>query len=191
MNDLAALGLLWLFGQSKQPQQQAARTGPPQWPSPLSPPPMPAFQSQIPPPPAPTAETGTPLSELHQAPPKVRAAAPPQGAALRSAAAAAVRAADAARRSVKVPLHVTLPTRAKATPATPQRTAAAVIDVQKLVNARGGKLKPDGLYGPKTASAWSALARSKGLPATITRGGPRTAMVDSRTLDTLRVPAIP
>lgn len=180
------LGLLLLASRdNKAPAAPGGGGGPPRWPTPLSPPPMPAFQSQIPPPPS--ADTATPLSELHRAPPKVRPV-DKSGPAARAAAAAAARASAArdVAHSVKVPLHVKIPGRAA-----PERTAAAVIDLQKVVNARGGKLKPDGLYGPKTASAWSALARSKGLPATISRGGPKTAWVESRTYDALRVPPIP
>jgi len=141
------------------------------------PPAMPAFQSQ---PPPTSADTGTPLAELHSAPPKPPPIAP-VAKVLKSAAAArsaATRAAQALRLNVKK------------SPAQAQRTAS-VVDLQTIANARGAKLKRDGLYGPKTASAWSSIARSKGLPATISRVGPKIARVVTQTYDTLRVPPIP
>lgn len=184
-NGVLLAALLWMLSQQGKPQpQQQARIVPPQWPTPVSPPPMPAFQSQHPA--APSAETGTPLAELH--------AKPPTPEPVWKAAAKAVKAADAARaaatRIARSAPHVKA--KAKATsPATSDRTAVAAIDLQKVINARGGKVKQDDLYGPKTASAWSALARAKNLPATITRAGPKSAWVATHTYEVLRVPAIP
>jgi peptidoglycan hydrolase-like protein with peptidoglycan-binding domain len=59
------------------------------------------------------------------------------------------------------------------------------------LNDRGVKVTPDGLYGPKTASAWQKLAKSKGLPTTISREGPKVAKVATQAIETLAVPPIP
>lgn len=61
-----------------------------------------------------------------------------------------------------------------------------VATLQRALNARGAKLVPDGLYGPKTAAAWAKLAASKALPGAITRKGPQTAEVVTHTYDVLR-----
>lgn len=184
MTGLIPLLLIWAWSRSGA---MPSVPSPPMWPTtaspPPSPPPMPAFQSQ-PPPLSPTADTGTPLAALHtqaQQPAKTPA---PKRKPVPAAAAAARAAATKAARSVKVPLSVKLPG------ASAQKTAA-VVDLQKIVNARGAKLKPDGLYGPKTANAWSSVAKSKGLPPTISRVGPKSARVVAQTFDALSVPPIP
>jgi peptidoglycan hydrolase-like protein with peptidoglycan-binding domain len=67
-------------------------------------------------------------------------------------------------------------------------TTQAVSKLQQILNQRGAKLKQDGLYGPKTASAWKAAAKSKGLPDTIARVNSKTAKVVARTYDSLSIP---
>lgn len=60
-----------------------------------------------------------------------------------------------------------------------------VADAQRIAIARGAALKPDGLYGPKTAAAWAHLAAAQGLPTDFARVGPRTATVDAHTYSVL------
>jgi hypothetical protein len=180
---LVPLMLLWLWW-----RDGAAPMAPtaPSWPTPASPPPspppLPAFQTQ----PAPvhaTADTATPLADLHHAPPKpppIKHPVTPVQKAIKTA----TTAKSAAKRAANL-LHVSLKSSAPA-----QRTAA-VTDLQAILISRGANLKRDGLYGPKTASAWGSLARSKGLPATISRVGPKSARVVTQTFDALSVPPIP
>lgn len=163
---LLPLALLWLWS-----QRSGGGLSMPRWPTPASPPPAPpppmsAFEPKAPPVQATAtdAATATPLAELHQAPP-----VPPTP----STAAPKVR-------------------RKRAPPGTPTgNSRVAVRDLQRVLNARGAKLAPDGLYGPKTAAAWSALARKKTLPPAISRVDARTARVATKTYDALSVPAIP
>jgi peptidoglycan hydrolase-like protein with peptidoglycan-binding domain len=70
-------------------------------------------------------------------------------------------------------------------------TAVPVANLQAILRSRGYSVAPDGLYGPRTASAWSTLARSKHLAPTIARVGPKIAKVVAVTYDSLSVPAIP
>jgi peptidoglycan hydrolase-like protein with peptidoglycan-binding domain len=69
--------------------------------------------------------------------------------------------------------------------------SASVLRLQTILSQRGAKVARDGLYGPQTASAWKQVATRKGLPAIITRVGPKTASVATNTYDALAVPAIP
>jgi peptidoglycan hydrolase-like protein with peptidoglycan-binding domain len=64
-----------------------------------------------------------------------------------------------------------------------------VADAQRIAITLGQSLKPDGLFGPKTAGAWGALAAQHGLDPSFTRLGPRTAQVSATTYDTLRAQA--
>lgn len=178
MTGLIPLLMIWLWsrgGGVLSPPRSSHTPAAPAWPTAASPPPMPpalpAFASQ--PPPAPvhaTADTGTPLSDLHKTPPKI--ARPDKN--------------SPAARSVRAP-RVSMPAR---TAAVAQRSAT-VSDIQAILNKRGAKLPRDGLYGPRTASAWSSLAQSKGLPGSIARVGPKVARVAMQTYDALSVPAIP
>jgi peptidoglycan hydrolase-like protein with peptidoglycan-binding domain len=70
-------------------------------------------------------------------------------------------------------------------------TTATVSTLQKILTDRGVRVARDGLYGPKTAGAWKALAQSKGLPTTISREGPKVAKVATQAIETLAVPPIP
>jgi peptidoglycan hydrolase-like protein with peptidoglycan-binding domain len=58
--------------------------------------------------------------------------------------------------------------------------------VQTVLNKLGQRLKPDGLYGPKTVSAWRSTARARRLSDAIMRLGPKTVDVDARTLAALK-----
>jgi len=164
------------------------------------------------------SHSSTPLSELHNAPPTVPAipeqikqqavqafkrkaaatltrAAPakhasPLAAAKKRATSAATKTANQSVRSFAMKHALSVPTKGP-TLQTSAATTASVATLQKIVNQRGGKLKQDGLYGPKTASAWAALAKSKGLASTISRVNPRSAKVIAHTYDVLSVPPIP
>lgn len=65
--------------------------------------------------------------------------------------------------------------------------AVSVLSVQQAVNRAGVKppLKQDGLYGPKTVSAWRSLARARGLDDSIVRLGPKTVDVSRPTYERL------
>lgn len=192
MSEIVPLVLLWALSQRGSGGQSSSHANPPQWPSTHSPPPMPAFVpfspfgSNVPVPPH-----GTTLPALHQgagkAPkPKPKTASPvtrARQAATNAARQAASKTASAALSSFD--LRNLMPgTR-------PVSVTKAVSELQTIVNTRGGALKRDGLYGPRTAAAWSALARKQGLPADISRGGPKVARVVAHTYDVLSVPPIP
>jgi peptidoglycan hydrolase-like protein with peptidoglycan-binding domain len=57
----------------------------------------------------------------------------------------------------------------------------SVADAQKVLNALGAELEPDGLYGPNTRAAWEAAARNRGLPVRFERIDGRTVRVEPRT----------
>lgn len=165
MDAITPLVLMWLATRAKG---AASTSKAPAWPTPASPPPLPAFQPKATPSPATPADTATPLTELHKSPPKVPSAtstARPKPAAAR----------PAVPRIVPGLMTSTLP----------------VMRLQQALNARGAKLVPDGLYGPKTAAAWSKMATSKGLPGLIKRKAPTLADVATHTYDALSIPAIP
>lgn len=181
------LVLMWMWSESRRGGGTPNAPAPPQWPTAASPPPpMPAFAAQA----TPTAEHGTPLQELHKAPP---APAPahqvPKPKPKQSAASQALQAARSGRiPGVKLPGGLRLPGFGLST--TPSKVAL-VFDLQGILNTHGATLARDGLYGPKTASAWQALAKKNGLPTTISRNGPKTARVAVQTFDALNVPSIP
>lgn len=186
MSALFPLVFMWLLTQRAAVQRAPSE---PQWPTAASPPPqppIPAFQPQhgvqhqsthA------TADTGTPLADLHNAPP----AAPPADAG-NVATAAAKHAANALKSKLpKVPKVPHVPGLSKSQP----KKAVTVSSIQQILNARGAGLVFDGKYGPKTTAAWANLARSKNLPTYITRNGPTSVKVDSHTYDVLSVPPIP
>lgn len=162
------VSLLLLHLAKNQGVPAAPKTRAPRWPTPTSPPPMPAFKPKATPSAATPADTATPLAELHTTPPKVTPASAP------ARPKAAPRTARVPRITPGV-LTSTLPVRR----------------LQEALNKRGAKLVPDGLYGPKTAAAWSSFAKSKGLTPTIARKGPKLADVATHTFDALSFPAIP
>jgi hypothetical protein len=181
MNPLLLLGGLWAWHNRSRSSVVPSVPQPPHWPTAASPPPpQPAFQAQAS---APAAEHGTPLAKLHTSPPKpppASTAAKPQNMADQ-----ALRAARA-RVKVKLPGGLHLP----GLSSTPSKVAL-VHDLQAILLRHGAKLAQDGLYGPKTASAWSSLAKRNGLPSAISRNGPKTARVAVQTLDALTTAAIP
>lgn len=175
MMGLAPLFLIWLASRRSAALPMAPM---PTWPTPgspppMPPPPMPAFQPQ----PTTHAESGTPLQDLHTAheiPPPATAIEPAQQ-----------------KQKQKPKAKAKPKSKAAAAKAAADTQVATVASVQSILNARGAKLKKDGLYGPKTAAAWSAAARKKSLPATISRVGPTVARVSRQAYESLKTPAIP
>lgn len=203
MSQLLPLILAWMFANSSPSKAQASLTrkkrgkkkSAPAWPTPTSPPPMPAFKSQ------PSAHdasaTATPLAQLHNAAPQ-----PPHLSTPSDIKATAISAFKKKSTSLlKRQLASRAPSMAsKATSslsslfsnsAAPTTTTVTVANLQKILAQRGYTLVQDGLYGPKTAGAWSKLAKSKGLPSTIARASGKTAKVAARAYDALSVPPIP
>lgn len=70
-------------------------------------------------------------------------------------------------------------------------SSVPVAALQKILIARGIAVAPDGLYGPRTASAWRTLAQRRQLAPTISRVGPKVAKVVTHTYEALAVPVIP
>lgn len=247
MNQLLPLILVWLFANNKTATQQASlsRGGAPPWPTPNSPPPMPAFAAQPfmnpdgTPHSADPSHTSTPLAELHNAPPTLAPAHKPPSAAKHASPTSApetikehavkaftqkaksrlTQAADQKVRNFAVthatPTPSTGPTlrqklsRSVTHPASKHRalsvhtstsparsapssssaaTTVSVADLQQILNRRGAKLKADGKYGPKTASAWQSAAKKKGLAPTIARVSANSAKVVAHTYDVLSIP---
>lgn len=185
------LVVLWMLS-----QRGAGRGGarpelnPPDWPTTRSPPPpLPAFTPHVPD----AAQPATPLPALHDG-----ATAPkPKGARSQTSLPTVPGALNAAKTSVK---HAARGALASATRKLnpfahashgPPSVVRTVYDLQSIINTRGGTLRRDGLYGPKTAAAWRALAQQSGLPPDISRVGPKTASVVIHTLEVLSVPPIP
>jgi len=210
--NLLPLFLAWMWHKhSGATPAPAPLPTPPPWPTTSSPPPMPAFAAQTPAAPNPTADSGTPLSALHadalappgQTAPKTPAAhttsipTTPQAAA-RAASRAVKKKAHSAASSAASRLLSPIPGVKLPNPFGHKHRAAAVdmrsepvADLQGILIQRGATLTRDGLYGPKTAQAWTALAKQKGLPGQITRVGPKVASVAAQTFDALAVPPIP
>jgi len=180
MISMLPLILLWLASNQRR-QALPSHTNAPRWPTPASPPPMPAFQPADVPMSADPSHSSTPLAALHNQPPELAPAhAATEAAAAKTAVLRAARAkASQALRSKAANLFA------------PSATDVTVAKLQDILNARGVKIKRDGLYGPQTASAWAKLATSKRLPSAIARKGPKIAKVSTHTLDALSVPAIP
>jgi hypothetical protein len=177
MDPITSLMLLYLAKNAKAPASPAkakakAKARAPKWPTPTSPPPMPAFQAKATPSPAQAADTATPLAELLNKPPV------PPPAATDSGHPAARKPSP---RSVRVPRIV---------PGV-MRSTLPVLKLQQVLNSRGAKLVPDGLFGPKTATAWAKLAAAKALPPAISRVAPKLAQVVTHTYDALSMPVIP
>jgi hypothetical protein len=183
MSALLPLILLWLSTRRTAPPPSAAaprKAAPPRWPTPASPPPMPAFQS-APTPSADPSHSSTPLADLHNNPPSLAPASNAEPAAIKAKAIAAFK-----KKSTSL-----LQQRLASSPFGSSATTVPVASLQRILIKRGVKLAPDGLYGPRTAQAWAKLATSRLLPPTISRVGPKSARVVTRTFDSLSVPAIP
>jgi len=175
MDSLLPLIALWAFARSRGGPASSALQPPP-WPTTSSPPPIPAFSPHAPL----SADTGTPLVNLHTSPPTAAPApaAPqppptPKGRATTPRAPGG-RAVNVARRA-----------------GTPGLASKSVLALQRLINTRGGVVANDGVFGPKTAAAWRAIAKKFGLPPTIERANARTARVNPTTYEILNVPSIP
>jgi hypothetical protein len=195
VTDLAPLVLLWVLSRSGFGGGGGSSQAAPDWPTTRSPPPpLPAFVPQVPSPPTPSPEPhGTPLTSLHQKTPKVRKGkagptATLKDGALNMAKGAAQHATANARKALQQRLSSLNPF------AKPSHgevlVSKAVMEIQKVVNVRGGTLKKDGLWGPNTAAAWKSLARQQGLPPNIERAGPKVARVSAHAWDVLSVPPI-
>lgn len=182
MTALLPLIMLWLATRTAPAAApQARRKTAPRWPTPASPPPMPAFQAA--PKPKPSADpsgSSTPLADLHNAPPKLAPASTAEPAAVKAKAIAAFKKKSTSLLQQRL-----------SSPFGSSATTVPVASLQQILIKRGVKIAPDGLYGPRTAAAWAKLATSRLLPPTITRVGPKSAKVVARTYDTLSVPAIP
>lgn len=183
MTGLVPLFLIWLATRTSHGGGTAAPSMP-SWPTPASPPPAPpaplpaAFQPQ----PTTHAESGTPLQELHAAteqPPPANAIEPAQAAKKAKAKAKPKSKLSAAKSKLST---------AKAAA---DSQIASVANLQSILNARGAKLKKDGLYGPKTATAWGAAAKKQSLPTSIARVGPTVARVSKQTFESLKTPPAP
>lgn len=187
---LLPLFLLWLYDHRQggaQPPPMQPLPGAPPWPTPSSPPPLPAFHPTSTPHSADPSHVSTPLADLHNNPPEVPHT-PASPSDLKS------KATSAAKSAAMNALRGKLRSAASLTPIDPwgsPNTSVPVAKLQEVINSRGGKLKRDGLYGPKTAAAWSKLASSKGYPPTIKRVNANTAQVSSRAYHALGVPPIP
>ena len=186
MSALFPLFLLWLNNKPNATAPKAAKKRrAPKWPTPKSPPPMPAFQARkTAPPSADPGSTSTPLAELHANPPTPKPASAIDTAKQKATAAIRKRTTSLLQKHA---LSIN-PFAKKAAPAT---STALVSDLQKILANHGAKIVMDGLYGPKTASAWSSLAKRNGLPGSISREGPRIAKVVTQTFERLSVPPIP
>jgi hypothetical protein len=193
------LFLMWLArdrSQSSASKKQSRRRGkvkkakPPSWPTPKSPPPMPAFQPAPPAPPPASADpsgSSTPLAALHTAPPKLSPASLVEPAKQKAMAAAKSAAKKQASSLLQRGLSFGF---GKSAPNVPTSTAL-VSQLQSILNRRGAKLAQDGLYGPKTATAWGDAARAQNLPTLISREGPKIAKVATQTFEALSAAPIP
>lgn len=169
-----------------------------------------APEPAAPAPPTPSAETATPLATLLHTPPTppTTHAAPSAPIPRHTRAAAKITTPHAAvhkaaaqqlaKMAPQLPWKgppigpQAIPARAaiakpKPAPKTTLRQAV-VADLQAIMIARGARITKDGLYGPKTAGAWSELAHKKGLPPQIKRVNSKIASVSSVTYDALAVP---
>lgn len=202
MSAILPLFLMWLArDQNRAPARSAAsknsrrrgkvkKAKPPSWPTPKSPPPIPAFQPAPPAPPPASADpsgSSTPLAALHTAPPKLSPASimePVKQKAMAAAKSAAKKQASSLlRRGLSFGFG-------KSAPTVPTSTAL-VSQLQAILNRRGAKLAQDGLYGPKTAAAWGNAARAQNLPTLISREGPKIAKVSTQTFEALSAAPIP
>ena len=205
MMDLAPLLLLWAIGGGKK--RSAASV--PEWPTAVSPPPpfpmpLPIPMPQGTPPPGaqmldaytglpvatpqhPAESPATPLSELLK---QADALHNVHAAASQAVSKAKAKAVSKAKRKGKSLLKGVLHAPSVGPPA-PAQENVSVASLQSAMNRHGAKLKPDGLYGPKTAKAWQELANANQLSPIIKRVGPKTARVANHTYDVLAVPAIP
>lgn len=176
MNDLAPLLLLWLASQGRG---RAASSRPP-WPNAISPPPPPPLPL-APLPPMPPSDVPEAVKAAVQARNDMYKAVAKRGVAQ------SVRDVVKAENPKKLkPIVVT------AKPSTPAflqynpESDVAVSSLQTIINRLGGKVARDGVYGPITAAAWSALAKKRGLQPNIARVSTKIARVATQTFGTLQ-----
>ena len=197
------LFLMWLASQGQGAAPRATKSArsakarrakkkpkAPKWPTPKSPPPIPAFQPAAPAAPKPTsadpAGSSTPLAELHNAPPALSPASITEPAKQAALAAFKQKSASLMKQRFST---ANLFGRKQASSA--PTSTVLVSQIQTILNRRGAKLVPDGLYGPRTASAWNQAARARNLPASIVREGPKIAKVSTQTFEALSAAPIP
>jgi hypothetical protein len=191
MDPISTVLLLWLASQ-RRPSGGMPPThkGAPRWPSTASPPPMPAFAARkTPPPPPPSADhgnTSTPLAELHATP-----EAPPPASAIEHAKQAATNAIRKKTQALIRKQALSINPFGKKKAAAAPTSTALVANLQAILSNHGVRVARDGLYGPKTASAWASLAKRKGLAPAISREGPKIAKVVTQTFEQLSTPPIP
>lgn len=197
MTQLIPLLLLWMWGSRNASAQAPAapRLRAPKWPTTSSPPPLAAFEAKPTPTPPPSADpsgSSTPLAVLQRTAPAPKPITESKGPTPASQVDNAKRAATAAIKK-----HTTSLLRKKAASvnlfgksSTPT-SSALVSNLQDILARHGVRVVRDGLYGPRTAAAWSSLARKKGLPSQISRGGPKIANVATQTFERLNEAAIP
>jgi hypothetical protein len=180
MTGLTTLILLWLIGDK--------RSGAPLWPTAASPPPA-APMAPLPPPPS--GDTGTPLADLAQPQPAPTpsAAAPPSDkkGKVKISIPKPLTKLQALRKAKKTPGSIVRRVM-KAGPPAPSQTSVSVSSLQAILARKGYPIKKDGLYGPKTASAWQSLADKSALNPMIARVGPKVARVTKDTYTKLSIP---
>src|SRR6266571_5070093 len=132
MTSFIPLLFLWLWGQRCERERPSTIV----WPTAASPPPpMPAFQPQKN---APSADTGTPLSELHVAPPLVG----PLRIEPYPDQPPSTKPKPAKKKSLlKKGLSFGLKQRPISVPEPPQKSVT-VLELQQILNARGATIKP-------------------------------------------------
>lgn len=198
MTGLLPLVMLWVFSKRDSSSAPASSFGMPNWPTPFSPPPMPpppipAFDPRATPTDA--ASTATPLAALaHPADNPATTPSPakkPRKPLAKPVKRSPAAAAAAAAKKKLSPASALRAARGGFSLTTTSTKNVSVLEAQQILNRLGAGLKPDGLYGPKTASAWQRIAKSKGQAPTISRVGPKIAKVSVKTYDALKVPPIP
>ena len=142
----------------------------PSWPTPQDPPPVPTRgngkgrgKRRRAPPPSPGADSAMSAPTTPDAAPPVPAPVEPPKAQ---------QPADTAHRESAA------------------RQATSVLAIQRLINRHGGSVKPDGLFGPQTVTAWRTLAARKKLNPTIVRLSPKSADVARTTWSRLNAGAV-
>lgn len=202
MSAIIPLFLMWLANQqgsrtaTRSAPAAAARRAkkkkpkPPRWPTTKSPPPIPAFQpaqpsaAAAPKPSADPSASSTPLAELHNNPPALAPASITEPA--KQAVISTFKKKSAALLKQKFGANLF----GRSAPSVPTSTAL-VSQLQTILNRHGAKLVQDGLYGPRTATAWQRAASARKLPTMIVREGPKIAKVASQTFEALSAAPIP
>lgn len=214
MSDAIPLLLLLLCMSSKRSPNGSSS---PLWPSAASPPPLPPMPGVVPA--MPSADTGTPLPDVPEAaaPPPPGGAQPADTVttptqALHKMIDARNDLYTAVSRKVrkKKPLPPVLSPKTKvskylglpvmpgakfatppAGPPPPPQMNVSVADVQSALLKRGVTIRKDGIYGPRTETAWYELAQRRKLSPMINRVTSKIARVARDTYLTLSGPDVP